>query len=84
MPRQPPIRVCKCGNEIGKNRWRSGKRDCSTCGIVRGIRVAREMHEKTGATYEHWRSQVIKSLLTNDSNHGGSEDANSGECGEHH
>ena len=75
---------CSCGNPIGKNRWRSGKRDCPSCGIARGVSACREMSEKSGATYEHWRAQLLKSLQDNGSSQGESEHGDPGESGKHH
>ena len=75
---------CPCGESIGKNRWRRGKRTCTACGIARGVTVSREMYEKSGATYEHWRAQMLKSLLGNESSMGDSENGDPGESSEHH
>jgi len=70
---------CECGEPIAKNRWRSGKRTCVPCGIAKGVTANREMHEKHGATYEVWRQAMLKWLLDNDSDHGGSDNGDPGE-----
>lgn len=75
---------CKCGEPIAKNRWRAGKRTCVPCGIARGVSVCRELREKSGATYEHWRSQMLKSLQPNDSDMGESDDGSPGESRVNH
>lgn len=75
---------CACGEPIGKNRWRSGKRTCVPCGIAKGVIANREMHEKTGATYSKWQSGLLKWLLDNNSSDGENVDDNPGESREHH
>lgn len=54
------VECTSCGNDItvGANTRRPKR--CIECGMAAAATAAREMHEKSGTTYERWQAAMVR------------------------